>query len=923
MPLVTFCFRLHEPFRLPVDEETTLWDQRNKETFVARAEKCYLPTTRLFADMVKSRLDFKVSYCLSGTFLEQAGLYQPQVIDALKELFQAGKDTRQVEFLEQTYYHSLASFFADPRKSEFKEQVSLHRQTMYNLFGARPATFANTELLYNNEVANIVADMGYKAILCQPCGKMINARAGGGVAPAHVFRAKGRSGRARKLAVLPRNAALSDELAARLSQSSGSSGAMAAREYLSRLSEVEGEQVLIVCDFPLVEEGQPGHARMAEFWQTLWAELSHNPNVVPVTPGEVAEWFQITDCPMIDCPCPKCQCDEATGPHGPTMLESRTQRILFERVESLESQAKRAGGELLRRFRYLTASDHWRYLSEPNGSAAATCEKRESPYESTATATYALTHAADELFHAIKSFTILQRSTQTAVILVTPETDRLPTEGMGQFAKFVSGKSGGLGEVVSALCKGLSERRIPVHLITINLTRRFREEAGLSEEEWIRTRQHLNPENVHLVSSSIYEGYRSAYEGWPLANAAEFQRQIVNTYIKEIRSKYEGRAILHTNDWMAGGVVTAYAALRGIPILHTVHNTHTGHIPLDMFYGVNLRKIWDALYISIDMGRRCVDAQATALKNATKISYVGEKFLKEVVEDYFLDRWMIPSSVREETKIKYYNRAALVIPNGISPDVFPENQRENPDLDQPGLAKRFGPDDSILEAKRLNLMKFQRQMGLASDPDAILLYWPSRLDPTQKGIELLEQIAHNFVHAHGDVQIAVVADPVGGDSTHAEIMGRIACASGGRVVYRRFEPELSRLGYAAASDVFGASLYEPFGQIDVVGNIHGATATNRDTGGYTDKITNLNLRAWGAPIDSGNGVLFRNYDPGGLWWGLTKTVENHRYFRQHPKEWEKQMHRLMKEARATWSLDNMVARYITAYENLNEGKPLG
>jgi glycogen synthase len=278
--------------------------------------------------------------------------------------------------------------------------------------------------------------------------------------------------------------------------------------------------------------------------------------------------------------------------------------------------------------------------------------------------------------------------------------------------------------------------------------------------------------------------------------------------------------------------------------------------------------------------------------------------------------------VRQETKIKYYNRSALVIPNGISPVVFPENHCETTDLDQPGLAKCFGPDDNILEAKRLNLIKFQRKMGLNSDPDAILLYWPSRLDPTQKGVELLEQIAQSFVGVNGDVQIAIVADPVGGDNNHAEIVGRIACASRGKIAYRRFDPDLSMLGYAAASDVFGASLYEPFGQIDVVGNIYGATATNRDTGGYTDKITTLSLRAWGAPIDSGNGVLFRNYDTGGLWWGLSRAVENHRYFRQHPKEWEKQMRRIMKEARETWSLDSMVARYITAYEELNHGKPL-
>jgi hypothetical protein len=34
------------------------------------------------------------------------------------------------------------------------------------------------------------------------------------------------------------------------------------------------------------------------------------------------------------------------------------------------------------------------------------------------------------------------------------------------------------------------------------------------------------------------------------------------------------------------------------------------------------------------------------------------------------------------------------------------------------------------------------------------------------------------------------------------------------------------------------------------------------------------------------------------------------------------MRRIMKDARNTWSLDGMVAKYITAYEELNAGKPL-
>ena len=176
--------------------------------------------------------------------------------------------------------------------------------------------------------------------------------------------------------------------------------------------------------------------------------------------------------------------------------------------------------------------------------------------------------------------------------------------------------------------------------------------------------------------------------------------------------------------------------------------------------------------------------------------------------------------------------------------------------------------------------------------------------------------------AHPGVQIAVIGDPVGGDNWHADVMGRIAFASDGMICYHRFSHDLSILGYAAASDVFGASLYEPFGQIDVVGNIYGATATNRDTGGYSDKIVPLTLRAWGARSTAATACSSATTTPaacGGAW---RPPSRHHRYFREHPREWDKQMRRIMKEARNTWSLENMVAKYITAYEELNGGKPL-
>jgi glycogen synthase len=234
------------------------------------------------------------------------------------------------------------------------------------------------------------------------------------------------------------------------------------------------------------------------------------------------------------------------------------------------------------------------------------------------------------------------------------------------------------------------------------------------------------------------------------------------------------------------------------------------------------------------------------------------------------------------------------------------------------LTRKYNPDDDVLAAKKENLVEFQKRTGLIVNPDAIFLNWPSRLDETQKGCELLEDIALTFVIENGDVQIAVVGNGVEGDRTHEEIMGRIAYASGGKITYQRFSEPLSMLGYAAASDVFGASLYEPCGQIDQIGNLFGATATNRDTGGYHDKIGELQLICDGYSCDTGNGFLFCNYDPGGLWHGLTRSVQFHR---NRAEVREQQMKRIMREARERYGLDTMIDEYVTAYERLN-GRPL-
>jgi len=70
---------------------------------------------------------FKVAFSISGVALEQLEIFAPEVIDGLRELSKTGN----VEFLAETYAHSLSSLF-DPE--EFRNQVTQHAERIGLLF---------------------------------------------------------------------------------------------------------------------------------------------------------------------------------------------------------------------------------------------------------------------------------------------------------------------------------------------------------------------------------------------------------------------------------------------------------------------------------------------------------------------------------------------------------------------------------------------------------------------------------------------------------------------------------------------------------------------------------------------------------------------------------------------------------------------
>ena len=212
---------------------------------------------------------------------------------------------------------------------------------------------------------------------------------------------------------------------------------------------------------------------------------------------------------------------------------------------------------------------------------------------------------------------------------------------MGPLAAYISGKSGGMGEVVSTLCEGLTNRGIECHLATMNLSRRFQQENHLNDDQWHRLTRTIDPDRIHLVNSAVFNDLPDAYAGNPVVNAAEFQKTMVNQIIPRIRAKNGGRVIIHSHDWMAGGIITAYAKMSGCPVLHTLHNVHTGHIPLDLLFGVDTARLSDNLYRSVDQGKQAIDSQATAIKNASLVNFVGARFLREIVDGHFANQPII------------------------------------------------------------------------------------------------------------------------------------------------------------------------------------------------------------------------------------------------------------------------------------------
>jgi alpha-amylase len=161
---ITFYLHIHQPLRVReytvfdtsvehnyFSEPDVLSDRNNEKVFNKVAEKSYRPMNELLEKLLKTQPEFKVSLSITGTFLEQAEKWAPDLIESFQKLVKTGR----VEILAETYYHSLAFFYS---RSEFEQQVDMHARKIKELFGVEPSVFRNTELAYNDELAQWLKD---------------------------------------------------------------------------------------------------------------------------------------------------------------------------------------------------------------------------------------------------------------------------------------------------------------------------------------------------------------------------------------------------------------------------------------------------------------------------------------------------------------------------------------------------------------------------------------------------------------------------------------------------------------------------------------------------------------------------------------------------------------------------------------------
>ena len=255
--------------------------QSNERIFKKVAKKSYYPMLDLLEKNMAKYPDFKVSFSITGTWLEQAAVWAPDLVHKIQAMVKRG----QAEIVGETYYHSLAFFY---NREEFDAQVEKHAFTIEKIFGTRPKVFRNTELAYNDELARWAESAGYKAIIAEGWDKILGWRS-----PNYVYRPTG----CQNLRLLLKNYRLSDDIAFRFSNHAWVEWPLTVPKYQSWLDEacINGNLINLFMDFETFGEHQWADTGIFDFMNALipsWLSQYENKFV---TVSEAADLMEPVD----------------------------------------------------------------------------------------------------------------------------------------------------------------------------------------------------------------------------------------------------------------------------------------------------------------------------------------------------------------------------------------------------------------------------------------------------------------------------------------------------------------------------------------------------------------------------------------------------------------------------------------------------
>lgn len=367
---VNLYFQVHQPRRVrnisffDIGKGLSCFDDASNREIITRiARDCYLPANEMFLDLIQRLERVRLTFSISGVALEQFMRYTPEVIDSFRRLAATGS----VEFLAETYYHSLASI-ADP--GEFRQQVDKHRSLVHTLFGVYPRVFRNTELIYSDEVGRQIADMGFAGVYADGIPAVRQGKHHDRLYT-HVDRPE--------LRVFLRNYTLSDDIAFRFSNRQWKEFPLTAEKYTRWLSrESPASLINLGLDYETLGEHQKSTSGIFSFVRSLVERIDSSAGMKLLTPSEAIALLQ----PAGAVSSPRIISWADAERDLSAWLGNDMQRDAFDTMRTLGAKIAVAGdATLLSAWNYLQTSDHFYYMSTKTGDDGRV-HQHFSPYGS-------------------------------------------------------------------------------------------------------------------------------------------------------------------------------------------------------------------------------------------------------------------------------------------------------------------------------------------------------------------------------------------------------------------------------------------------------------------------------------------------------------------------------------------------------------